>query len=900
MPQADEQQNEKRDTDEAFSEREKAIGNKLWGVYISEAEKYDQGLIDGWRSDMDGLLIFAGLFSGVVTTFIIDSYKTLNPDSGSQTVVLLNQISQQLASMNNSTAVMNALPPAAPFSPPVSALVCNALWFASLGLSLSSALIATLVEQWTREYHHRTSMFSSISIRSRVYMYLYYGLRRFSMHAVVGIPPLLLHTSLVLFFAGLVAFLVPVNAIIMSISSALLGLFVLVYLTFTVLPLFFFDCPYQTPLTRILWPLKQSLGHALRAYLWRAVGVCKTYVLKRVPVTDHEKAVESAGTTPAASDKGSAAEDTLPQSQSMFEAIRSEALRSTVKTETRALAWTVRSLSGDEELEPFVVGLPLVLWDFETSKPHGVYRDHFHSLLRDPKIHLCQRLGDFMAGSNNNLLEDKVRLRRQLSVLRAIWAICAFSLHTDSPLPSPIGEADVDKALLGSKFHASPDVQSMILDVTALIRLNMIEHRSRERAPTQPSSSDAEAEEQRHADMHWTYTDYLLTFSKCAASFQRDAIISLFDRSQMRFTEADGYRTLYWALRELIGSALDKAADEIAENVIFAARLMISPFAQISGYPEWSPLLEGLGPFLVRHPSLAVSDPEFDSKHHYTRFLCYMLCGNLFNSIDPQSCVDALQLIYRELLNPDVSPRDLDTHLLVLCTLRTDAANIRTHHLAAIVQYIVLNSSKRVSSESEQLLNIFDDDYWFRSVLGFDSDEPSAQQIYDCARVGVFTTFLEQCTSRSLDQIEHDLDFNTLKRIQHADMSRSTWTLSRVSSVIPTGLQHRFADAVSGFIRKYLESCLAERDGLYSVIRWAVHKYDGWMTNVDALCVLESALSEVQTDNQQLTHRERAGVIRNWIKKRPLLPENIPAAFVPFVSAEERPDADIPYRVGPE
>jgi hypothetical protein len=29
-------------------------------VYISEAEKYDKALVESWRSDMDGLLIFVG------------------------------------------------------------------------------------------------------------------------------------------------------------------------------------------------------------------------------------------------------------------------------------------------------------------------------------------------------------------------------------------------------------------------------------------------------------------------------------------------------------------------------------------------------------------------------------------------------------------------------------------------------------------------------------------------------------------------------------------------------------------------------------------------------------------------------------------------------------------------
>jgi hypothetical protein len=28
-------------------------------VYISEAEKYDKALVEGWKSDMEGLLIFA-------------------------------------------------------------------------------------------------------------------------------------------------------------------------------------------------------------------------------------------------------------------------------------------------------------------------------------------------------------------------------------------------------------------------------------------------------------------------------------------------------------------------------------------------------------------------------------------------------------------------------------------------------------------------------------------------------------------------------------------------------------------------------------------------------------------------------------------------------------------------
>ncbi|KAJ7278717.1 hypothetical protein C8J57DRAFT_147799 [Mycena rebaudengoi] len=115
---------------------------KLWTVYVSEAEKYDKGLVASWRSNMDGILIFAGLFSASLTAFIIESYKKLSPDAGEAVVALLAQISDQLSGKAGNSTL--AVVPATPFVPDTAALICNALWFISLGLSLSSALIATL------------------------------------------------------------------------------------------------------------------------------------------------------------------------------------------------------------------------------------------------------------------------------------------------------------------------------------------------------------------------------------------------------------------------------------------------------------------------------------------------------------------------------------------------------------------------------------------------------------------------------------------------------------------------------------------------------------------------------------------------------------------------------------
>jgi hypothetical protein len=127
----------------------------------------------------------AGLFSAILTAFLIESYKTLNPDAGDVTVQLLSQISQQLsASANGSSLNFN---PAPEYAPSATALLCNALWFTSLGLSLSCALIATLLEQWARDFIHRSEIRSAPLIRARIFAFLYYGLKRFNMHAVVEV-----------------------------------------------------------------------------------------------------------------------------------------------------------------------------------------------------------------------------------------------------------------------------------------------------------------------------------------------------------------------------------------------------------------------------------------------------------------------------------------------------------------------------------------------------------------------------------------------------------------------------------------------------------------------------------------------------------------------------------------
>ncbi|KAJ7817355.1 hypothetical protein B0H14DRAFT_1387182 [Mycena olivaceomarginata] len=395
---------------------EEATAAKLWAVYISEAEKYDKALVESWKSDMEGMLIFAGLFSASLTAFLIESYKTLNPDSGDMTITLLSQISQQLAASANGTPFQ--IPAPARFTPAPSSLVCNALWFISLGFSLSCALIATLLEQWARDFLHKADMRSAPIIRARVFSYLYYGLKRFNMHTVVEIIPLLLHASLLFFFGGLVAFLIPVNLTMTIITAILLLILVAVYSVLTLLPLWYMDSPYRTPLSGAFWRLLQGFQTLQKHH----------YVIK-----DGDLSVPA-----------------TPRDESMVEIMFHAATKISDEQrarDRRALVWTVKSLADDTELEPFVEAIPDVLWG--VTMRQEAYGDHILHLVKNPEVDLFTRILLLLQSCKSGILPPPVCIQRRITCYKALWAIASLSRPSQSPadLPLPVELGGFERVL---------------------------------------------------------------------------------------------------------------------------------------------------------------------------------------------------------------------------------------------------------------------------------------------------------------------------------------------------------------------------------------------------------------------------------------------------------------------
>ncbi|EMD33525.1 hypothetical protein CERSUDRAFT_87362 [Gelatoporia subvermispora B] len=50
---------------------------QLWDMYLDQTDSDDKETSDGWDSDLDSMLIFAALFSAVLTAFVIESYQSL-------------------------------------------------------------------------------------------------------------------------------------------------------------------------------------------------------------------------------------------------------------------------------------------------------------------------------------------------------------------------------------------------------------------------------------------------------------------------------------------------------------------------------------------------------------------------------------------------------------------------------------------------------------------------------------------------------------------------------------------------------------------------------------------------------------------------------------------------------
>ncbi|TFK95111.1 hypothetical protein BDV98DRAFT_91713 [Pterulicium gracile] len=232
---------------------------RIWKTAFDETEKHDREMTMGWRDSIDALLVFAGLFSAVISGFLSQTYQALQPDLARITALLLIEQIALMRALADGVSP-NDIPITTPRDLDSAVFASSTdywthgLWFTGLTLSFITALFAVVMKQWISSYMTPVSGNPLEQVRMRHFRFK--GLEKWHVPALFGFLPVLLHISLFLFLAGLVSFLSALNITMAVITALLAGSAFLAYVTANSLPVFYPECPYKTPLSslaRYLW-----------------------------------------------------------------------------------------------------------------------------------------------------------------------------------------------------------------------------------------------------------------------------------------------------------------------------------------------------------------------------------------------------------------------------------------------------------------------------------------------------------------------------------------------------------------------------------------------------------------------------------------------------------------------
>ncbi|KAJ7832873.1 hypothetical protein B0H14DRAFT_2515013 [Mycena olivaceomarginata] len=242
---------------------------RVWHVYNDESQIFDDDIMIESGDNLGILLVFAGLFSSVLTTFVAQTSQALSTDNTAvSNSILLELVALQRALANGTS--LESIPSAnTSFTAALSDVWVNGLWFTSLTLSLATALLAVLAKQWLRQYS--SFIAGSAHERAMIRQFRYACFDKWGVQFIIGFLPVILHLSLGLFMAGLVVFLSALNRTIATVVGCIAGFLFGVYITTNTLPILAIGCPYRTPLTPLLYSFVYGLGREFCRFCVRVV-----------------------------------------------------------------------------------------------------------------------------------------------------------------------------------------------------------------------------------------------------------------------------------------------------------------------------------------------------------------------------------------------------------------------------------------------------------------------------------------------------------------------------------------------------------------------------------------------------------------------------------------------------
>ncbi|KAG8937416.1 hypothetical protein FRC00_005888 [Tulasnella sp. 408] len=201
-------------------------GGKFYRCYDALAEEIDEDMVKGLKEQLDGMLIFAGLFAGVNTAFLALTLPLLSADTADDISALLaqnNAILIQVLTGRNDTVPTAAPLPSAGFSPSRDILAINALFSLSLAFAIISSFLAVLGRQWLVYYQKRSGSGPEKQRWEQLKRFL--GAERWQLDRILDdILPSLLQIGLIIFCVSLILYLrrlSPAISVIVGIPIAL-------------------------------------------------------------------------------------------------------------------------------------------------------------------------------------------------------------------------------------------------------------------------------------------------------------------------------------------------------------------------------------------------------------------------------------------------------------------------------------------------------------------------------------------------------------------------------------------------------------------------------------------------------------------------------------------------------
>ncbi|KAL1742850.1 hypothetical protein HDZ31DRAFT_83852 [Schizophyllum fasciatum] len=202
------------------------------------------------REEVDTLLVFAGLFSGVLAAFIIESYKWLMVQTDDIMADYLLQMLALMSEVDVSSITTTSRRSQLPYH--VMARI-NGFWFSSLALSLTSALVGIVSKQWLREYLRDTGHSHKTNLAVR--QVKFEGLKQWWVGAIISAIPLLLQTALFLFLFGVVDLLWHVQPTVAAIITTLCSSTMLFFALTTILPAVQYLCYHRGMRLHVIYQL---------------------------------------------------------------------------------------------------------------------------------------------------------------------------------------------------------------------------------------------------------------------------------------------------------------------------------------------------------------------------------------------------------------------------------------------------------------------------------------------------------------------------------------------------------------------------------------------------------------------------------------------------------------------